>query len=72
LLPGEVVVAGEKRADTGWYYIGGLNEYEDAADPWKHDARLGCNYLFLDLHVAPMPAKDAQRAYDPWEVGAGG
>jgi prepilin-type N-terminal cleavage/methylation domain-containing protein/prepilin-type processing-associated H-X9-DG protein len=71
LAPTEAVVMGEKRADTDWYYIGALNEYRDAADPWKHDKRLGCNYLFLDLHVAPMTPKEAPRAYDPWEVAAG-
>ena len=68
LSPGEVVVMGEKRADTDWYYIGAHNEYVDAADAWKHDIHLGCNYLFLDLHVSPMQPKYAERAYDPWEV----
>jgi prepilin-type N-terminal cleavage/methylation domain-containing protein/prepilin-type processing-associated H-X9-DG protein len=68
LAPGEVVLMGEKRADTDWYYIGARNEYQDAADPWKHDIRLGSNYLFLDLHVAPMEPRRAERGYDPWEV----
>jgi prepilin-type N-terminal cleavage/methylation domain-containing protein/prepilin-type processing-associated H-X9-DG protein len=68
LAPGEVVLMGEKRADLNWYYIGGRNEYQEATDPWKHDVKLGCNYLFLDLHVSPMEPKRAERAYDPWEV----
>ena len=68
LAPGEVVVMGEKRADTDWYFFGALNEYRDGADAWKHDIHLGCNYLFLDQHVAPMQPKFAERAYDPWEV----
>src|SRR5207247_524479 len=68
LAPGEVVVMGEKRADTDWYFVGTRREYNDAADAWKHDRKLGCNYLFLDLHVSPMEPKAAERAYDPWEV----
>jgi len=44
------------------------NEYEEATDAWKHDVKLGCNYLFLDMHVIPMGPKRAERAYDPWEV----
>jgi prepilin-type processing-associated H-X9-DG protein len=71
LSPGEVVVMGEKRAETDWYFIGARNEYFDAADAWKHDVRLGCNYLFLDLHVAPMQPKLAERGYNPWEVTGG-
>ena len=68
LPPGEVVVMGEKRADTDWYFIGTRQEYQDSAEPWKHDVKLGSNYLFLDLHVSPMEPKHAERAYDPWEV----
>jgi prepilin-type N-terminal cleavage/methylation domain-containing protein/prepilin-type processing-associated H-X9-DG protein len=70
LPPGEVVVMGEKRADTDWYFVGSRSEYTDAADAWKHDVRMGSNYLFLDLHVSPMQPKYAERAYDPWEVTA--
>jgi prepilin-type N-terminal cleavage/methylation domain-containing protein len=68
LAPGEVVVIGEKRAELNWYFIGGRDEYEEATDVWKHDVKLGCNYLFLDMHVSPMEPKGAERAYDPWEV----
>jgi prepilin-type N-terminal cleavage/methylation domain-containing protein/prepilin-type processing-associated H-X9-DG protein len=70
LPPAEVVVMGEKRADTDWYFVGSRSEYTDAADAWKHDAKLGSNYLFLDLHVSPMQPSKAERAYDPWEVTA--
>src|SRR5947207_8192381 len=31
LPPGEVVVMGEKRADTDWYFVGSRSEYADAA-----------------------------------------
>ena len=68
LAPGEVVIMGEKRADTDWYFVGSRSEYRDSADPWRHDKKLGSNYLFLDLHVSPMEPKRAERAYDPWEV----
>jgi len=68
LAPGEIVVLGEKRTDTDWYYFGTRAEYEDGADPWRHDVRLGSNYLFLDLHVSPMEPRRAERGFDPWEV----
>ncbi len=67
-LPGEVVVMGEKRTDTNWYFVGSHDEYEDAADPWRHNTQLGSNYLFLDLHIAPMEPKFAEHGYDPWDA----
>ena len=65
--PGDVILMGEKRAEANNYFIGDDNDYDYAADEFKHGLRLGSNYLFLDLHVAPLPPKENVRhAYDPW------
>jgi prepilin-type N-terminal cleavage/methylation domain-containing protein/prepilin-type processing-associated H-X9-DG protein len=64
--PGEVVLMGEKRASANNYFIGNDNDYEYAAEPYKHGLSRGSNYLFLDLHVGPLAAKDAKAGYDPW------
>jgi prepilin-type N-terminal cleavage/methylation domain-containing protein/prepilin-type processing-associated H-X9-DG protein len=68
LKPGEFVVMGEKRANINNYFIGTGDDYEIAADPYKHGLQAMANYLFLDLHVSPLPANAAERAYDPWTV----
>ena len=67
--PGEVVVLGEKRAESVHYFIDAA-DYEEAADPYKHGLRVGSNYLFLDTHVGAM-LRGAQEAYDPWGVMPG-
>jgi prepilin-type processing-associated H-X9-DG protein len=65
--PGDVVLMGEKRAEANNYFIGSDSDYDYAAEEFKHGLRLGSNYLFLDLHVAPLPpSANVRRAYDPW------
>jgi prepilin-type N-terminal cleavage/methylation domain-containing protein/prepilin-type processing-associated H-X9-DG protein len=64
--PGDVILMGEKRASTNNYFIGDANDYAYAAEPYKHGAQVGSNYLFLDLHVGTLEAKNAPAAYDPW------
>ena len=67
LKPGETILMGEKRAEATNYFIGDDNDYNYAADEYKHGLRLGSNYLFLDLHVSPLPpAANARHLYDPW------
>jgi len=50
----DLVVMGEKREWTDWYFFANTAEYENGAEPYKHGVRRGrgSNYLFLDLHVA--------------------
>ena len=65
--PAEVILMGEKRAEANNYFIGSDGDYDHAAEEYKHGLRLGSNYLFLDLHVSPLPPNaNVKRAYDPW------
>ena len=65
--PAEIVLMGEKRAEANNYFIGSNTDYDHAAEEIKHGLRLGSNYLFLDLHVAPLPpSANVRRLYDPW------
>jgi len=66
LKPGEMILMGEKRAEANNYFIGSDDDYEYAADEYKHGVRRGSNYLFLDTHVSPLPPHAAKSAYDPW------
>ena len=67
LKPADTILMGEKRAEANNYFIGNDIDYDYAADEYKHGLRLGSNYLFLDLHVSPMPPNaNPRRAYDPW------
>ncbi|MEA2711320.1 MAG: hypothetical protein QOF78_3921 [Phycisphaerales bacterium] len=70
LKPGEVILMGEKRAEANNYFIGSDDDYEYAADEYKHGLTLGSNYLFLDTHVSTLPPKAAKHAYDPWGSAA--
>ena len=67
LKPGDIILMGEKRAEANNYFIGDDNDYNHAADEYKHGLRLGSNYLFLDLHVSTLPpSANPRRLYDPW------
>ena len=67
LKPAEVILMGEKRAESNNYFIGDDNDYNFAADEFKHGLRLGSNYLFLDLHVSTLPPNtNVRHLYDPW------
>src|SRR6266496_2625106 len=61
--PADLVVMGEKRSEANHYFIG-EEDYDDAADPYKHGVRIGSNYLFLDLHATTMHSTAADWGFD--------
>jgi prepilin-type N-terminal cleavage/methylation domain-containing protein/prepilin-type processing-associated H-X9-DG protein len=63
----DVVVMGEKRTDRIDYYMT-VGEFDDVVEPYRHGARRGSNYLFLDLHVGVLNRNDAIGGIDPWDV----
>jgi prepilin-type N-terminal cleavage/methylation domain-containing protein len=68
----DIVVMGEKVWTYPDYYMnyllgGKLDDYLTRIDPWKHGARFGSNYLFLDMHVNTLPQKQAISGADPWD-----
>jgi hypothetical protein len=61
---------GEKNTTIYDYYM----EYGDfprVVDPYRHGAKLGSNYLFLDMHVDTVLPNVAESALDPWDFAAG-
>lgn len=76
----DVILMGEKvstwddyymnTGDFGYPYGTGGNRVELA----RHGARLGSNYLFMDLHVGTLPRNEGQVVHgiDPWDVDAAG
>ena len=67
VVSSDVVVMGEKRSDRIDYYMT-TGEFDDVVEPYRHGARLGSNYLFLDLHVGMLKKNEALNAIDPWDV----
>jgi prepilin-type N-terminal cleavage/methylation domain-containing protein len=68
--PSSVVLMGEKNTTIYDYYM----EYGDfprVVDPYRHGAKLGSNYLFLDMHVDTVLPNVAESALDPWDFAAG-
>jgi prepilin-type processing-associated H-X9-DG protein len=71
LTASDFVVMGEKRRSANNYFIGSDNDYDVAAEPYKHGILLGSNYLFLDTHVSTNAPAFARRAYNPWDSATG-
>lgn len=63
----DIVVMGEKRSDRIDFYMT-IGEYDDRVEPYRHGAKLGSNYLFLDLHVGLLTKEQSMEAIDPWDV----
>jgi len=69
----EVIIMGEKRSTWHDYYMDvdpkrNLNDYYRIVELYRHGLHLGSNYLFLDLHAAPLPKQWANFGFDPWDV----
>jgi prepilin-type N-terminal cleavage/methylation domain-containing protein/prepilin-type processing-associated H-X9-DG protein len=64
--PSEIIVMGEKRSDYPDYYMN-RGDFRTRVEPFRHGARLGSNYLFLDLHVESLKEYDALVGMDPWD-----
>ena len=64
----EIVVMGEKVTSYPDYYMDRRDYGRGVVEEYRHGARLGSNYLFLDLHVGLLNAKDAWKGIDPWDV----
>jgi prepilin-type N-terminal cleavage/methylation domain-containing protein len=72
----QVVVMGEKVSSQGDYYMSrdngfGASEFFRVVEGYRHGARLGSNYLYLDMHVSTTLPNDVLRGVDPWDVGMG-
>jgi prepilin-type N-terminal cleavage/methylation domain-containing protein len=71
----QVVVMGEKVSREGDYYMssGGMepSEFYRVVEPFRHGAKLGSNYLYLDMHVSTTPPNEARQGLDPWDAGLG-
>ena len=72
----DVILMGEKRSESGDYYVdppgdpGGAppeGDFESRVDLYKHGLRHGSNYLFLDGHAGSYAAKLAISGLDPWD-----
>jgi prepilin-type N-terminal cleavage/methylation domain-containing protein/prepilin-type processing-associated H-X9-DG protein len=64
----DLIVAGEKRATEGHYYMDTGN-YSHVPELYRHGFRHGSNYLYMDWHVAPeLPRPEREGAADPWDV----
>jgi prepilin-type N-terminal cleavage/methylation domain-containing protein/prepilin-type processing-associated H-X9-DG protein len=72
LDPSAFVMMGEKNSQAPDCYMGTVegdpSDYKRVVNFYAHGKR-GSNYLFLDLHVAPLLENDALRGIDPWEYG---
>ena len=72
--PSDAILAGEKVSAVGDYYM----EYGDYAagkvDPLRHGAKIGSNYLMLDMHVEAkliLTDANAEAVLDPWDFANG-
>ncbi len=67
----DIVVMGEKITTEPDYYLEAISdetEFTRVVELYRHGTELGSNYLFLDLHVAPIAPRQARQAIDPWDV----
>jgi prepilin-type processing-associated H-X9-DG protein len=64
----DIVVMGEKVSSYNDYYMDRRDYGRGVVEEYRHGARLGSNYLFLDLHVGLLSAKEAWHGIDPWDV----
>jgi type II secretory pathway pseudopilin PulG len=72
--PSDAILAGEKVSAVGDYYM----EYGDYAagkvDYLRHGAKIGSNYLMLDMHVDTkliLTDSSAEESLDPWDFANG-
>jgi prepilin-type N-terminal cleavage/methylation domain-containing protein len=68
----DLIVMGEKVSDFPDYYMNSsgffrANDYYTRVEPWRHGLKRGSNYLYLDMHVANVPLKQALSGVDPWD-----
>jgi prepilin-type N-terminal cleavage/methylation domain-containing protein len=68
----DLIVMGEKVSDYPDYYMNSngffrINDYFTRVEPWRHGLKRGSNYLYLDMHVANAPLKQALSGVDPWD-----
>ena len=72
----QVVVMGEKVSSQGDYYMARgdsiePSEFYRVVEPYRHGAKLGSNYLYLDMHVSTTLPVEAMQGLDPWDAGLG-
>ena len=78
LTNSDVIVMGEKVTDQPDYYMDGdsptnpQGDFDRVVEPYRHGAKLGSNYLFLDLHVGSVYKKPnvMLAGIDPWDPQA--
>ena len=62
----DVILMGEKKSSEPDYYMD-LKDFERVVEQWRHGARLGSNYLYMDGHVDTDRPDKARGAIDPWD-----
>ena len=62
----DVIVMGEKKSSERDYYMD-LQDFARVVEQWRHGARLGSNYLYMDGHVDTDRPDKARGAIDPWD-----
>jgi prepilin-type N-terminal cleavage/methylation domain-containing protein/prepilin-type processing-associated H-X9-DG protein len=62
----DVILMGEKKSSEPDYYMD-LRDFERVVEQWRHGARLGSNYLYMDGHVDTDRPDKAKGAIDPWD-----
>jgi prepilin-type N-terminal cleavage/methylation domain-containing protein/prepilin-type processing-associated H-X9-DG protein len=65
----QIVVMGEKRSGALDYYMDKGENFGVLVELFRHGARYGSNYLYMDWHVGPLSSAAAVKgALDPWDV----
>ena len=64
----QIILMGEKISSSDDYYMDRGDFADGVVEPYRHGARLGSNYLFVDLHVGILPYADAYIGIDPWDI----
>lgn len=74
LTPSQFIIMGEKNSQAPDFYMGTRvqdpSDYKRVVDFYKHGARVGSNYLMLDMHVETLRENEALRGIDPWNYGS--
>ncbi|MFT3785836.1 MAG: prepilin-type N-terminal cleavage/methylation domain-containing protein [Tepidisphaeraceae bacterium] len=73
MVTSDVIMAGEKKTEVRDYYMEGTNdsEFNRVVELYRHGAKLGSNYLYLDYsvrNVLPRNGKidPSNGVFDPW------
>ena len=71
LTSSQILVMGEKVSSESDYYMA-VGDFDRVVEPYRHGAKIGSNYLYLDTHVTIAPPDEARDSLDPWDPGSSG